>query len=84
MRPHFAGAHLATPSDPVPPFPDASDDAALALVTEQGFGSRTEYGPRAPQTAEAFLKLLRLARKRGYSLTVQTFAQGMAAMAAPI
>jgi DNA-binding IclR family transcriptional regulator len=61
-----------------------SDEAALALVEAQGFGMPADYGPRAPQTPASFLKLLRQARKRGYSEMVQTFAPGMAAMAAPI
>ena len=61
-----------------------SDDAALALVEAQGLGGPGEYGPRAPRTVEAFLRLLRQARKRGYSEVAQTFAPGMAAMAAPV
>jgi IclR family acetate operon transcriptional repressor len=61
-----------------------SDEEALALVEAQGFGLPADYGPRAPRTAAAFLKLLRQARKRGYGEMVQTFAPGMAAMAAPI
>jgi DNA-binding IclR family transcriptional regulator len=61
-----------------------ADEAALAIVAAQGFGPRPEYGPRAPQTEAAFLKLLRQARRRGYSATSQTFAPGMAAMAAPV
>jgi DNA-binding IclR family transcriptional regulator len=61
-----------------------SDEAALAMLEAQGFGLPADYGPRAPQTPAAFLKLLRQARKRGYTEMVQTFAPGMAAMAAPI
>ena len=61
-----------------------SDAAALALVEAQGLGMPAEFGPRAPKTTEALLKLLRAARKRGYSQMVQTFAPGMAAMAAPV
>jgi IclR family transcriptional regulator, acetate operon repressor len=61
-----------------------SEDEALALVNKQGFGSREKYGPRAPQTPQALLKYLRLARKRGYSIAVQTFTPWMSAMAAPI
>lgn len=61
-----------------------SDAQALDLVNAQGFGMPADYGPRAPRTAAAFLKLLRQARKKGYGEMVQTFAPGMAAMAAPI
>ncbi len=60
------------------------ETAALALVVRQGFGSRTEFGPKAPETSAALLKLVRAARKRGYSITVQTFTPWMAAMAAPV
>ena len=57
---------------------------ALALVEKQGYGSRAEYGPKAPQTAQAFLKYLRAARKNGYALTVQTYTDRMNAIAAPV
>jgi IclR family acetate operon transcriptional repressor len=61
-----------------------SDEDALARVEAQGFGMPADYGPRAPRTPASFLKLLRHARKQGYSEMVQTFAPGMAAIAAPI
>jgi IclR family transcriptional regulator, acetate operon repressor len=57
---------------------------ALALVERQGFGSRADYGPKAPQTAQAFLKYLRLARKRGFSLVTQTYSNWMSTIAAPV
>ena len=60
------------------------DKDALALVRKQGFGTRSSYGPRAPQTATALLKYLSLARKRGFALTVQTFTPWMNAIAVPI
>jgi IclR family transcriptional regulator, acetate operon repressor len=45
----------------------------------------SQFGLRyAPQTPQALLKYLRLARKRGYSIAVQTFTPWMSAMAAPI
>ena len=61
-----------------------TDEAALALVEAQGLGMPAEFGPRAPRTPAAFLRLLRAARKRGYSQMIQAFAPGMAAMAAPV
>ena len=61
-----------------------TDGAALALVEEQGLGMPAEFGPRAPRTMAAVLKVLRAARKRGWSQMVQAFAPGMAAMAAPV
>jgi IclR family transcriptional regulator, acetate operon repressor len=60
------------------------DDEALALIEKQGIGSRKEYGPRAPETWQAVLKLLRQTRKRGFSVAVQTYSPWMNAIAAPI
>lgn len=57
---------------------------ALSLVEKQGYGSRAEYGPKAPQTAKALLKYLRQTRKRGFSLVVQTYSPWMNTIAAPI
>ncbi len=57
---------------------------ALALVLKQGFGSRAEYGPKAPQTAESFLKYLRSARKRGFAMVSQTYSNWMSTIAAPV
>ncbi|MDE3175297.1 MAG: IclR family transcriptional regulator [Pseudomonadota bacterium] len=61
-----------------------SDAEALALVAKQGFGPRADYGPKAPQTAEALLKYLRAARKRGFAMVTQTYSNWMATIAAPI
>lgn len=60
------------------------DDEALALVGKQGYGSRTEYGPKAPQNERQLMKYLRLARKRRFSLVVQTYSPWMNTIAAPI
>lgn len=57
---------------------------ALALVAKQGFGSRADYGPKAPQTADALLKYLRAARKRGFAMVSQTYSSWMSTIAAPI
>lgn len=61
-----------------------SDEDALALVMKQGFGSPREFGPEAPTTAVALLRLLNDARKRGYSVTSEMIAPGLASMAAPV
>lgn len=61
-----------------------SDDEAMALVERQGYGSRDDYGPKAPQTREALLRYLRRARKRGFAVVVQTYSSWMNAIAAPI
>ncbi|RKP53325.1 IclR family transcriptional regulator [Pararobbsia silviterrae] len=60
------------------------DEKAIELVSKQGFGSREEYGPNAPQTVRELLACIEASRKRGYSMTVDMFMPGMAAMAAPI
>lgn len=61
-----------------------SDEEAIGLIEKQGYGSREEYGPNAPQTAQAVRRRLREARLLGYAVTLQTFSQWMNAIAAPI
>ena len=61
-----------------------SDEQALSLVATQGLGSPADYGPNAPATLKAMLKVLQDTRKRGYSITCETFTAGLNAMAAPI
>lgn len=60
------------------------EEEALAIVERQGYGSREEFGPKAPQTPAALLKYLRQARKRGFSMVSQTYSPWMSATAAPI
>lgn len=61
-----------------------SDERALELVSRQGFGKPSEYGPKAPTTIKALLGFLHAARVRGYAMIEEVFAPGMAAMAAPV
>jgi DNA-binding IclR family transcriptional regulator len=61
-----------------------SEERATALVAAQGFGSPKQYGPKAPTTYKALMKILEEDRQRGYSLIVESYAPGMTAMAAPI
>ena len=61
-----------------------SDERALELVSRQGFGTRHEYGPKAPTTVKALLGFLHAARVRGYAVIDEVFAPGMAAMGAPV
>jgi len=60
------------------------EEEAVALVERQGYGSRQDFGPRAPQTRQALLRYLRQARKRGFAMVVQTYSPWMNAVAAPI
>jgi IclR family acetate operon transcriptional repressor len=61
-----------------------SDEAALALITKQGFGQPDDFGPNAPTTVKAVLARLKLARKRGFSTISEMYAPAMSAMAAPV
>jgi len=61
-----------------------SDDDALTLVGKQGLGKPAMYGPNAPASPTALLKVLRQARKQGYAIAIDTYAQGVSAIAAPI
>lgn len=61
-----------------------SDERALELVARQGFGQPREYGPRAPTTVSALLKMLHAAREHGFAMIDEVFAPGMSAMAAPV
>lgn len=60
------------------------DDEALALVSQQGLGSREAFGPNAPQTLQDVLQLVHETRARGYSITHETYSPGLSAMAAPV
>lgn len=61
-----------------------TDKEAVALVEKQGFGTRDEFGPEAPQTRQALLKHLGQARQLGYSVAIETYYDWMAATAAPV
>ena len=61
-----------------------SDERAMALVSQQGFGLAKDYGPKAPVTVKALLGFLHAARVRGYAMIDEVFAPGMAAVAAPV
>jgi DNA-binding IclR family transcriptional regulator len=61
-----------------------SDERAVEIVTRQGFGDPTHYGPNAPTTIKALTEILAQDRKRGFSLINEMYAPGMTAMAAPV
>src|SRR4051812_40062252 len=61
-----------------------SEERATELVAGQGFGSPKEFGPKAPVTFKALMKILEEDRKRGFSMIVEQYAPGMSAMAAPV
>ena len=61
-----------------------SEERASELVAMQGFGSPKEYGPKAPTTYKALMKILDEDRARGFSMITEVYAPGMTAMAAPV
>src|SRR4051794_27556698 len=61
-----------------------TEEQALQAVTRQGMGDRAHFGPNAPVTIRALLKMLQEHRKRGYSIVRDTYAAGMSSMAAPV
>ncbi|MCW5654567.1 IclR family transcriptional regulator [Hydrogenophaga sp.] len=60
------------------------EDVAIEYVTRQGLGSPKDYGPNAPTSVRALLKMLDEHRKRGFSVIQDTYAVGMSSMAAPV
>lgn len=60
------------------------EDAAIACVTRQGLGEPKHFGPNAPTSIKALLKMLDAHRKRGFSLIQDVYAPGMSSMAAPV
>lgn len=61
-----------------------SEERAMEIVARQGFGNPKDFGPKAPTTIKALLKVLQDDRKRGFSMINEMYAPGMTAMAAPI
>jgi DNA-binding IclR family transcriptional regulator len=60
------------------------EEDAIALVTKQGLPAPGRFGPNAPTSIQAVLKAVRLARKQGYAIAVETYSPGLAAISAPI
>lgn len=61
-----------------------SDEEAIQRVAEQGLIPSFEPGPKAPRTIADLLARLAEARRLGYSVAVDSYLTGMAAMAVPI
>jgi IclR family acetate operon transcriptional repressor len=60
------------------------DERVAEIVSKQGFGDPNDYGPKAPTTLKALLKILQADRKRGFSMISEMYSPGMTAMAAPV
>ena len=61
-----------------------SEERATALVASQGFSDPRSYGPNAPTTFRALMKILEEGRQRGFCVMSEMYAPGMNAMAAPV
>jgi DNA-binding IclR family transcriptional regulator len=59
-------------------------ERAIELVAAQGFGDPKSFGPKAPTTFKALMKVLDEDRRRGFSMINEVYAPGMSAMAAPV
>jgi DNA-binding IclR family transcriptional regulator len=57
---------------------------ALELVAREGYARPGQFGPNAPTSPTALLKLLRAARRQGYALTSETYRAGIAAVSVPV
>lgn len=60
------------------------EDLAIDYVSHQGIGEPKHYGPNAPTSIKALMKMLDTHRKRGYSIIQDAYAPGMSSMAAPV
>jgi len=60
------------------------EDVAIEYVSRQGIGHPRNYGPNAPTSVKALLKMLDEHRKRGFSIIQDAYAPGMSSMAAPV
>lgn len=60
------------------------EDQAARLVSAQPPAVANAYGRNAPPTLAVVLKKVREAKARGYGLVVDSFMQGMTAVAAPV
>jgi IclR family acetate operon transcriptional repressor len=60
------------------------EDQAIGYVTAQGLGQPKNFGPNAPTSIKALLKVLDEHRKRRFSIIQDSYAPGMSSMAAPV
>lgn len=60
------------------------EDVAIEYVMRQGIGDPAHYGPAAPTSVKALLKILDEHRRRRFSIIQDAYAPGMSSMAAPV
>ena len=83
-REQGVAVHLATSAGGRAWLSALSDADALALIARQGLEPPFPAGPRAPKTLAEVLEELAAARRRGFAVAVDSYIDGMAAMAVPI
>lgn len=82
---HGLTAHLPSTATGIAYMSTLPEDDALLLIGKQGV--RRSDGPvavRAPATVSEVIDAVRLARERGYATAIDTYLDGMAAMAMPV
>ncbi len=76
--------HLASSSGGRAWLSTMSDEDALALAMSQGIEPLFHAGPNAPTTIPELLDTLAETRSRGYAVAIDSYLEGMAAMAVPV
>lgn len=76
--------HLASSAGGMAWLSTLSDDEALRLVAAQGLTPPADAGPQVPRSVSEVMARIEEARKRGYSIAVDSYHAGMAAMAVPV
>ena len=82
---HGLTAHLPSTATGLAYMSTLPEDDALLLIGQQGV--QRSDGPiaaQAPKTVSQVIEGVRLARERGYSVSIDTYHDGMAAMAMPV
>lgn len=78
-------AHLSSTATGIAWLAAMPDGVAVKLADEQGYGNPADgYGPNVARDGKQLLSLLRQTRKRGFSVTIATFAPWMTAIACVI
>ncbi|MBR9885777.1 MAG: IclR family transcriptional regulator [Oceanospirillales bacterium] len=73
--------HLASTANGQAWLASMSDDEAIEAVIKQGLLKTGEVAKNAPSSIAQLLETLQATRERGYSVTIDTYLDGMAAMA---
>jgi DNA-binding IclR family transcriptional regulator len=61
-----------------------SDEEVMRLVSKQGFGVPSDFGPNAPTTFKALIPHIDAARTNGYATTHDMFLPAMSSMATTV